>query len=52
MHLFRGAFFAKMRTQFQNKVYELLNIIPKGRVITYKILAERLGISAYKVVDL
>lgn len=28
---------------FNNKVYELVSRIPKGKVTTYKILAEKLG---------
>ena len=39
-----------MPTQFQSKVYELLKQIPKGKVTTYKIIAEKLGVEAYRAV--
>lgn len=32
------------------KVYELLNKIPKGKVTTYKILAEKLGMKGYRAI--
>ena len=35
---------------FYNKVYKLCKKVPKGRVTTYKILAERLGTKAYRAV--
>lgn len=41
-----------MPTHFQTKVYELLKQIPKGKVTTYKIIAEKLGIKAYRAVGL
>mgnify|MGYP001576300440 CR=1 FL=1 len=41
-----------MPTKFQDKVYNLLQKIPKGKVTTYKILAERIGIKAYRAVGL
>lgn len=41
-----------MPTPFQTKVYELLKQIPKGKVTTYKIIAEKLGIKAYRAVGL
>lgn len=39
-----------MPTEFQDKVYEILKKVPKGRVVTYKILAEALGCKAYQAV--
>lgn len=41
-----------MPTTFQTKVYKLLKEIPKGKVTTYKIIAEKLGIKAYRTVGL
>ncbi|MBS3096073.1 MGMT family protein [Candidatus Woesearchaeota archaeon] len=35
---------------FNQKVYELLKKIPKGKVTTYRILAEKLGTKAYRAV--
>lgn len=40
----------KMATEFQNKVYKLCKKIPKGKVTTYKIIAEKLGTKAYRAV--
>ena len=40
----------KMPTKFQNKVYKLCKKIPKGKVTTYKIIAEKLGTKAYRAV--
>ena len=39
-----------MPTEFQNKVYDLCKKIPKGKVSTYKIIAEKLGTKAYRAV--
>ena len=39
-----------MVTPFQSKVYALCSRIPKGRVTTYKILAEKLKTKAYRAV--
>ena len=39
-----------MPTLFQNKVYNLLKQIPKGKITTYKILANKLNIKAYRAV--
>ncbi|RMH21407.1 MAG: MGMT family protein [Gammaproteobacteria bacterium] len=39
-----------MPSSFQSKCYELLRRIPKGRVTTYKILAEALDSRAYRAV--
>ncbi len=39
-----------MATDFQNKVYRLLKKIPKGKVTTYKILADKIGTKAYRAV--
>ncbi len=33
-----------------NKCYCLIQKIPKGRVTTYKIIAEKLGIKAYRLI--
>ena len=35
---------------FSNKVYSLTRKIPKGKVSTYKIIAEKLGTKAYRAV--
>ena len=35
---------------FYKKVYELCRQVPKGKVTTYKILAEKLGTGAYRAV--
>jgi len=37
-------------TDFQKNVYSLLKEIPLGKVTTYKILAEKLGVKAYRAV--
>jgi methylated-DNA-[protein]-cysteine S-methyltransferase len=39
-----------MPTKFQNKVYELCRKIPKGKLITYKAIAEKMGLKAYRAV--
>ena len=46
-----GAYFfiLKMKS-FNQKVYDLLKKVPKGKVTTYKILAEALGTKAYRAV--
>ena len=36
--------------EFYQKVYELCRKVPKGRVTTYKILAEKRGTKAYRAV--
>lgn len=35
---------------FPEKIYALLKQVPKGRVTTYKILANKLGTNAYRAV--
>jgi methylated-DNA-[protein]-cysteine S-methyltransferase len=35
---------------FDEKVYDLMKKIPRGKVTTYKILAEKLGTKAYRAV--
>lgn len=35
---------------FERKVWSLIERIPKGRVTTYKIIAEKLGTRAYRAV--
>ena len=35
---------------FDERCYDLLKQIPKGRVTTYKLMAEALGIKAYRAV--
>lgn len=35
---------------FNEKIYYLLKKVPKGKVTTYKILAEKLGTKAYRAV--
>lgn len=35
---------------FAQRVYDLLRTVPKGRVTTYKALAEKLGTRAYRAV--
>lgn len=37
-------------TAFANKVYEQLKKVPKGRVTTYKILAQSVGTQAYQAI--
>jgi methylated-DNA-[protein]-cysteine S-methyltransferase len=37
-------------TSFNEKVYAMLRTVPKGRVTTYKNLANRLGTRAYRAV--
>jgi len=39
-----------MPTEFQNKVYEIIKRVPKGRVTTYKIVAEMLKTRGYRAV--
>jgi methylated-DNA-[protein]-cysteine S-methyltransferase len=39
-----------MPTAFEARCYALLRTIPKGRVSTYKLLAEALGTRAYRAV--
>ena len=39
-----------MPTKFENKVYEICRKIPKGKVSTYKLISEKLGIRAYRAV--
>lgn len=36
--------------KFQERVYELIKRIPKGRISTYAIIARRLGTKAYRAV--
>lgn len=40
----------KLKMNFNEKVWNLCRKIPKGRVTTYKIIAERLGTKAYRAV--
>ena len=35
---------------FNEKCYEILNQVPKGKVVTYKSIAEALGTKAYRAV--
>src|SRR3989344_1315317 len=39
-----------MPTKFQEKVYKICEEVPKGKVTTYKMIAERLGTKAYRAV--
>ena len=39
-----------MPTKFQIKVYEICKKIPKGKVTTYKAIAEAIGTKAYRAV--
>tara|TARA_Y100000310_G_C20594650_1_gene769863 strand:+ start:155 stop:457 length:303 start_codon:yes stop_codon:yes gene_type:complete len=39
-----------MAKNFSEKCYKLLSKVPKGKVTTYKILAEKLGTKAYRAV--
>src|SRR3989338_1776328 len=39
-----------MPTKFQNKVYEICKKVPKGKVTTYKAIAEKIGTKAYRAV--
>lgn len=36
--------------KFNNKIYNLCKRVPKGKVTTYKILAEKAGTKAYRAV--
>ena len=45
-----GAFSDKMNLSFNEKVWALTAKIPKGKVTTYKIIAEKLGTKAYRAV--
>ncbi|HEX9817401.1 MAG TPA: MGMT family protein [Patescibacteria group bacterium] len=40
----------KPSSKFSQRVYELTRRVPKGRVTTYKLLAEALGSRAYRAV--
>jgi|TARA_B100001971_G_C18034888_1_gene454510 methylated-DNA-[protein]-cysteine S-methyltransferase len=40
----------KKVTKFENKVYDLCKKVPKGKVTTYKTLANKLGTKAYRAV--
>ena len=37
-------------TEFQKKVYELTKCIPKGKVSTYKAIADKMNTNAYRAV--
>ena len=39
-----------MENAFNEKIYALLKKVPKGKVTTYKALAEKLGTKAYRAV--
>ena len=39
-----------MTSTFNEEVYALLRSVPKGKVTTYKVLAEKLGTKAYRAV--
>jgi len=39
-----------MRKVFQQKVWALIKEVPKGKVTTYKAIAEKLGTKAYRAV--
>jgi methylated-DNA-[protein]-cysteine S-methyltransferase len=39
-----------MPTKFQNKVYELCKKVPKGKVTTYKAIAQKMRTKAYRAV--
>ena len=39
-----------MVTNFQKKVYELVSQIPKGKVSTYKIIAQKMNTNAYQAI--
>ena len=39
-----------MPTKFQNKVYELCKKVPKGKVTTYKAIANKMGMKCYRAV--
>jgi len=38
------------KKSFSESCYELLKKVPKGKVTTYKILAEKIGTKAYRAV--
>ena len=37
-------------TKFENSVYDLCKKVPKGKVTTYKAIANKLGVKAYRAV--
>lgn len=39
-------------TKFQKRVYELCKKVPKGKATTYKAIAEKMGIKAYRAVGM
>jgi|SRR3989338_7058098 len=39
-----------LKKSFSEKCYELLKEVPKGKITTYKIIAEKLGTKAYRAV--
>ena len=39
-----------MPTKFQNKVYKLCKKVPKGKVTTYKAIANKMGMKCYRAV--
>lgn len=39
-----------MITKFQKRVYELCKKVPKGKVTTYKAIAQKMGTKAYRAV--
>ena len=39
-----------MNKTFNERIYDLLKKVPKGKVTTYKALAEKLGTKAYRAV--
>ena len=41
-----------MVTKFQKRVYELCKKVPRGKVITYKAISEKMGSRAYRAVGM
>jgi len=39
-----------MPTKFEEEIYKVLKKVPKGKVTTYKLIAEALGTKAYRAV--
>jgi len=39
-----------MTTKFEEKIYEVCKKVPKGKVTTYKALADKIGSKAYRAV--
>ena len=50
LRFFKYVWYLTFNLEFNERVYEICRKIPKGRVSTYKEIAEALGIKAYRAV--